>query len=153
MIFAREVGESLTYKFAQAAADMKAHGREIISLGLGEPDFRTPQYVLDATCDAMNAGFTHYSATQGLPEFRELIAKDVNTRFSAKYTAADIVVTPGIKPAVFFALCALLEPGDEVVLFSPYYVPAVAGGRGEEILAVEPVPESQGTDADTLPDQ
>ena len=122
MIFAKEVGESLTYKFAQAAADMRSHGREIISLGLGEPDFKTPQYVLDATAEAMNAGFTHYSATQGLPEFRELIAKDVNTRFSSEYKAADIVVTPGIKPAVFFALCALLEPGDEVVLFSPYYV-------------------------------
>ncbi len=122
MIFAKEVGESLTYQFAQAAADMKARGREIISLGLGEPDFRTPQYVLDATSDAMNNGFTHYSATQGLPEFRELIAKDVNKRFQAEYTPADIVVTPGIKPAVFFALCALLEPGDEVVLFSPYYV-------------------------------
>ena len=122
MIFAKEVGESLTYKFAQAAADMRAHGREIISLGLGEPDFRTPQYVLNATAEAMNAGFTHYSATQGLPEFRELIAKDMNVRFGAEYKAADIVVTPGIKPAVFFALCALLEPGDEVVLFSPYYV-------------------------------
>ena len=55
MIFAKEVGESLTYKFAQAAADMRAHGREIISLGLGEPDFKTPQYVLDATAEAMNA--------------------------------------------------------------------------------------------------
>ena len=122
MIFEKEVGESLTYKFAQAAADMRAHGREIISLGLGEPDFKTPQYVLDATTEAMNAGFTHYSATQGLPEFRELIAADMNSRFHADYKAADIVVTPGIKPAVYFALCALLEPGDEVVLFSPYYV-------------------------------
>ena len=122
MIFAKEVGESLTYQFAQAAAEMKAQGREIISLGLGEPDFKTPQYVLDATAAAMNEGFTHYSTTQGLPEFRELIAKDMNTRFEANYRAADIVVTPGIKPAVFFALSALLEPGDEVVLFSPYYV-------------------------------
>ena len=122
MIFAKEVGESLTYQFAQAAAEMKAQGREIISLGLGEPDFKTPQYVLDATAAAMNEGFTHYSATQGLPEFRELIAKDMNTKFEANYRAADIVVTPGIKPAVFFALSALLEPGDEVVLFSPYYV-------------------------------
>ncbi len=122
MVFAKEVGESLTYKFAQAAADMRAHGREIISLGLGEPDFQTPQYVLDETWKAMNNGFTHYSATQGLPELRELIAKDVNVRFQSEYAAGDIVVTPGIKPAVYFALAALLEPGDEVVLFSPYYV-------------------------------
>ena len=122
MFFAKEVGESLTYKFAQAAADMRAHGREIISLGLGEPDFKTPQYVLDETWQAMNNGFTHYSATQGLPELRDRIAADMNTRFHASYSSGDIVVTPGIKPAVYFALAALLEPGDEVVLFSPYYV-------------------------------
>ena len=99
MIFAKEVGESLTYKFAQAAADMRAHGREIISLGLGEPDFRTPQYVLDATAEAMNAGFTHYSATQGLPEFRELIAKDMNARFSSEYSAADMSYPAMVKLA------------------------------------------------------
>ncbi|MCR5090114.1 MAG: pyridoxal phosphate-dependent aminotransferase [Oscillospiraceae bacterium] len=122
MKFSKEVGESLTYKFAQAAADMRAKGREIISLGLGEPDFKTPQYVLDATVRAMNEGFTHYSSTFGLPELRSLIAADVNKTWSAEYTAGDIVVTPGIKPAVYFALCAVLEPGDEVILISPYYV-------------------------------
>lgn len=122
MHFANEVGESLTYKFAQAAGEMRAQGREIISLGLGEPDFKTPKYVTDAVHEALDNGFTHYSATQGLPELRELIAADVNASYSAEYSAADIVVTPGIKPAVFFALCALLEPEDEVVLISPYYV-------------------------------
>ena len=75
MHFEKEVGESLTYKFAQAAGEMRAQGREIISLGLGEPDFRTPDYVLEATMQAMRDGFTHYSATQGWPELRRLIAE------------------------------------------------------------------------------
>jgi aspartate aminotransferase len=122
MQFAKEVGESLTYKFAQTANEMKAQGREIISLGLGEPDFETPQYIIDATIKAMTDGFTHYSATQGIAELRGLIANSANREYHSTYTASDVIVTPGIKSAVFFALCAILEPGDEVILISPYYV-------------------------------
>ncbi len=122
MHFEKEVGESLTYKFAQTANEMKAHGREIISLGLGEPDFKTPQYIVDATVRAMNDGFTHYSATQGWPELRNLIAVNANKEYGSDYTPAEVIVTPGIKSAVYFALCAILEPGDEIIMISPYYV-------------------------------
>lgn len=122
LVFGKEVGESLTYKFAQAANEMKAQGKEIISLGLGEPDFNTPDYVVKATIAAMNDGFTHYSATQGLPQLREHIAESTNKECGSTYTAANIIITPGVKPAVYFALCSLLEPGDEVVMISPYYV-------------------------------
>lgn len=122
MYFEKEVGESLTYKFAQAANEMKAQGKEIISLGLGEPDFKTPDYVVEATMKAIQDGFTHYSATQGWPELRKLIAEDCNKSYSSAYTMNDVIVTPGIKAAVYFALAAILEPGDEVILISPYYV-------------------------------
>lgn len=122
MHFSKEIGESPTYKFAQAAAEMKAQGREIISLGLGEPDVKTPDYVLEATVDAMRKGFTHYSAPQGWPELRKRIATDVSTAWNADYSPNDVIVTPGIKAAVHFALAALLEPGDEIILVSPYYV-------------------------------
>ena len=122
MHFEKEVGESLTYKFAQAAGEMKAQGKEIISLGLGEPDFKTPNYVLEATMKAMQEGFTHYSATQGWPELRKLIAEDCNKSYGSAYTMNDVVVTPGIKAAVYFSLAAILEPGDEIILISPYYV-------------------------------
>lgn len=122
MIFSKEVGESLTYKFAQTANEMRAHGREIISLGLGEPDFETPQYVKDATINAMNKGFTHYSATQGLPELRKYIANDYNSNHGCGYSLNNVIVTPGIKSAVYFALCSVLEPGDEIIMISPYYV-------------------------------
>ena len=122
MHFEKEVGESLTYKFAQAAGEMRAQGKEIISLGLGEPDFKTPDYVVEATMKAMQDGFTHYSATMGWPELRKLIAEDCNKSYGSKYTANDIVVTPGIKAAVYFSLAAILEPNDEIILISPYYV-------------------------------
>lgn len=122
MHFEKEVGESLTYKFAQAAGEMRAQGKEIISLGLGEPDFKTPDYVVEATMKAMQDGFTHYSATQGWPELRKLIAEDCNKAYGSSYTMNDIIVTPGIKSAVYFSLAAILEPGNEIILISPYYV-------------------------------
>lgn len=122
MHFEKEVGESLTYKFAQAAGEMRVQGREIISLGLGEPDFKTPDYVVEATMKAMQDGFTHYSATQGWPDLRKLIAEDCNKTYGSDYTMNDVIVTPGIKSAVYFALAAILEPQDEIILISPYYV-------------------------------
>ncbi len=122
MHFEKEVGESLTYKFAQAAGEMRAQGKEIISLGLGEPDFKTPGYVVDATMKALQEGFTHYSATQGWPELRKLIAEDCNKSYGSDYTMNDVIVTPGIKAAVYFSLAAILEPNDEIILISPYYV-------------------------------
>lgn len=122
MHFEKEVGESLTYKFAQAASEMRAQGKEIISLGLGEPDFKTPDYVVEATAEAMRNGFTHYSATQGWPELRKLIAEDSNQSYGSDYTMNDVIVTPGIKSAVYFALVAILKPQDEIILISPYYV-------------------------------
>jgi len=122
MHFEKEVGESLTYKFAQTANQMKAQGKEIISLGLGEPDFATPRYVVDATIEAMNQGHTHYSASQGLPELRGLIAQEASERYHSNYQASEVIITPGIKAAAYFALCSVLEPMDEVILLSPYYV-------------------------------
>ena len=122
MHFEKEVGESLTYKFAQAAGEMRAQGKEIISLGLGEPNFKTPDYVVEATMKALQDGFTHYSATQGWPELRKHVAEDCNKIYGSAYTMNDVIVTPGIKSAVYFSLAAILEPGDEIILISPYYV-------------------------------
>ena len=122
MRFEKEIGEALTFKFAQAAAEMREEGREIISLGLGEPDFKTPEYVTEATIRALQDGYTHYSAVQGWPELRRLIADDCNRSYGSDYSMNNVLVTPGIKASVWFALAAILEPGDEIVLISPYYV-------------------------------
>lgn len=122
MHFSQEIGESLTYKFAQAANEMKQQGRRIISLGLGEPDFNTPQYIVDATIEAMQAGHTKYSASQGLIELRTLIAEDMSKSNGISYDASEIIITPGIKCAIYFTLCALLQPFDKIIIFSPHYV-------------------------------
>ena len=122
MHFEKEVGESLTFKFAQVAREMKEQGKEIISLGLGEPDFETPEYVVEATMKAIKDGFTHYSAVQGWPDLRKLIAADCNINYGSDYSMNDVVVTPGIKAAVYFSLASILEPYDEIILLSPYYV-------------------------------
>lgn len=122
MHFSKEIGESLTYKFAQAANEMKAQGREIISLGLGEPDFKTPGYVVEATVNALRGGFTHYSASQGLPELRKKIAEKATDDYGVEYDASEVIVLPGIKASVYDALAAVLEPFDEVINITPYYV-------------------------------
>ena len=122
MIFTKEVGESLTYKFAQAAKDMKAQGREIISLGLGEPDFDTPSYITEATIEALKNGYTKYSNSQGLEELRSLIAGRARTEYGVHFEASEVIVLPGIKSAVYMALASILEPYDQVVNITPYYV-------------------------------
>jgi aspartate aminotransferase len=89
---------------------------------LGEPDFPTPSYILDATIEAMKNGFTHYSAPQGLPELRELIAQKSTQDYGVEYVADEVIVLPGIKAALFMGLASILEPFDKIVVITPYYV-------------------------------
>lgn len=122
MKFSNEIGESLTLKFAESARELIAQGDKILSMGLGEPNFETPKYVIDSTIDALKQGYTHYSSPQGLLELRKLISQDTNTRFMTKYNANDVIVLPGVKAAIFYTLASILEPDDEVIIISPYYV-------------------------------
>jgi aspartate/methionine/tyrosine aminotransferase len=99
----------------------EAKGRSIIHLGIGEPDFDTPAYIRHAADAALAAGYTHYGPAAGLPEFRKLIATTWRKRRGLDCEAANVVVTPGAKPVLFFAMLALLEPGDEVLIPSPAF--------------------------------
>jgi aspartate/methionine/tyrosine aminotransferase len=100
---------------------LEAMGRSIIHLGIGEPDFDTPAYIRRAADAALSAGYTHYGPAAGLPEFRKLIATTWRERRGLSCDAANVVVTPGAKPVLFFAMLALLEPGDEVLIPSPAF--------------------------------
>ena len=122
MYFSKEIGESLTFKFSQAAKEMKSQGKEIISLGLGEPDFKTPQYIIDETINAINNGQTGYSMSQGLPELRGNIANRATMDYGVKYDSMEVIVTPGIKASIYMALSSILMPYDEFIIISPYYV-------------------------------
>lgn len=122
MKLSNEINESLTLKFAQTARQLREQGRKIISLGLGEPDFETPQHIIDATYKAINEGFTRYSDSMGLMELRSAVSNKLKIDNQCEYEQNQIIITPGAKQAVFLSLCALLEPGDEIINFTPYYV-------------------------------
>lgn len=123
MIFRPEIGESLTLKFAEAVGERKKRGEDILSLGLGEPDFQPPQALLDALVKVSKNSSSHkYSASAGLFPLREKIASELETKNNINCTAQNIIVTPGTKQAVSIALMALLEPGDEVIIIQPAYV-------------------------------
>lgn len=123
MRFNKEIGESLTLKFAESVAIRKQRGEDVLSLGLGEPDFETPQALKDGLVEALSKPQSaRYSAALGLMSLRKKIAEDVAIRSHIPCEMQNIVITPGTKQAVMLSLMALLEPGDEVVIVLPAYV-------------------------------
>lgn len=118
----KELFDKPTQKFSQAINERKSKGQEVLSFGLGEPDFKTPQYIIDEMNLAIQNGYTHYCDSQGLFELRELIALQATKDYKLKYNAQEVVILPGIKSAVYSALTAILLPGDKVGLVVPCYV-------------------------------
>jgi len=119
---------------SEAAAELKRAGRDIISLGTGEPDFPTPAAVIDAAHHAALAGQTVYTATSGTLELRSAIADDCARSNGYRPAPGEIIVCTGAKQVLFNAFFATLEPGDEVLVPTPYWtsypdIIAVCGGR------------------------
>ncbi|MFC2152093.1 pyridoxal phosphate-dependent aminotransferase [Bacteroidota bacterium] len=133
MEFNPKISESLTLKFAQAAAERKKRGEKIISLGLGEPDFNTPKEIVDATVKVLKSKQSKYSAPLGVQILRDKIAEKLHLENNIKATSENIIVTPGAKQALQIILMALLEPNDEVVMIMPAYVSYVP-----QVLISEP---------------
>lgn len=122
MIIDDAVGEPKTLQFSLKAQELRRQGRDIISLGLGEPDYDTPEHIKQAAVDALRAGMTRYSATPGLPELRECVAHKLQQDNGVSASPAEVVITPGAKNALFIACAAVLRPGDEVLNLTPCYV-------------------------------
>jgi aspartate aminotransferase len=127
------VKPSATIAVAQKARELKAKGRDVISLGAGEPDFDTPDNIKKAAIGAINRGETKYTAVAGIIELREAIAKKYKRENNLDYTANQVIVGTGGKQILFNALMATLNPGDEVVIPAPYWVSypemvAICGG-------------------------
>ena len=131
-----EIVESPTLQFSQLARAMNERGERIISLGLGEPGFPTPEPIVEAAAQALASGFTRYSNPRGLYELRLAIQEKFHRENGIGVAAEDIVVTPGAKQAIMLALMALLEPGDEVVNVTPCYVSYVPQIKIAEPTAV-----------------
>lgn len=101
------------------ARALEAEGREIIHLEIGEPDFETPPHVVEAGKRALEEGWTHYGPPQGDPGLREAVAAHTRKTHGIEVDAAEVCITPGAKPVLFFAMLALVEPGDEVIYPNP----------------------------------
>ena len=92
---------------------------DVVHLEIGEPDFDTPKHIREAAKEAIDQGYTHYGPSAGLPELREAIAQYAGKLRGVHFTPEQVVVTPGGKPVMAFAIMALVEPGDEVVYPNP----------------------------------
>ncbi len=101
------------------ARALEAQGRSVIHLEIGEPDFPTPEHIVEAGKRALDEGWTHYGPTQGYPELREAVAEDVSRRRGIRVGAEHVTIVPGGKPMIFFPMMALLEAGDEAIYPNP----------------------------------
>ena len=101
------------------AKALEKQGRSVVHLEIGEPDFDSPKNIKEAATRALNAGYTHYGPSAGLPEFRETIAEYVSKTRGIKAEADEVVVTPGGKPILFYSILALVDPGEEVLYPNP----------------------------------
>ncbi len=113
---------SMTLALTAKAGQLKAKGIDVISFGVGEPDFNTPQNIIDAAILAMNEGKTKYTAVSGIVELKEAIVKKLYKDNSLKYEVENIIVSTGGKQCLFNVFAAILNPGDEVLIPKPYWV-------------------------------
>ncbi len=116
------VKPSPTLLLTQKAKELKAQGKDVLSLTAGEPDFPTPSWICEAAVDAMRRGETRYTAVGGTPVLKEAIAEKFKRDNGLSYTPSEILVSNGGKQVIFNAFLATLNPGDEVVIPAPYWV-------------------------------
>jgi aspartate aminotransferase len=125
---------SPTLSINAKAAAMKAEGKPVISLAAGEPDFNTPDSICNAAVEAIHKGLTKYTATSGIKELKEAICEKLGKENSIQATPEQIVVSNGAKQSLFNAMMILVDPGDEVIVFAPYWMTyfeqiKIAGGQ------------------------
>src|SRR5690554_3490178 len=116
------LSESATLKMTKLGRELTAQGINVISLSVGEPDFDTPEHVKEAAKKALDENFTRYSPVSGYPELKKAIADKLKRENGLDYEPNQIVVSTGAKQALANVLLTLLNPGDEVIIPTPYWV-------------------------------
>lgn len=117
-------------------SELQEQGEDIIDLSVGQPDFETPEEILEATHEALDAGHTTYTPSNGIPKLRRAAAEYLNERHGLAYEPENIIATPGGKQALFETVMAIVDPGDEVIVFDPVwssYEPMVKLAGGEAV--------------------
>ena len=115
----QRLGTETAFEVLVRARALEAQGRDVIHLEIGEPDFDTPSNVCEAGATAIREGWTHYGPASGQPDLRQVIADYINRSRGTSYEAANVVVTPGGKPIMFFLILAMLEEGDDAIYPDP----------------------------------
>ncbi len=113
---------SATLTMAAKAKELKASGRKVISLSLGEPDFNTPQHICDAAVKAMQEGKTRYTVASGIPELKQAVCKFYQARHGLEYKPENITVSNGAKHCLHNVFTVLIDEGEEVIIPAPYWV-------------------------------
>lgn len=113
---------SSTFRAAQKAAELRAAGHDVIDLTVGEPDFDTPQFIKDFAIEGLAKGVTKYTPSSGLQRFREAVVRFYFEQFGASLSIDEVAASCGGKQALFNASCSILNPGDELLIPSPYWV-------------------------------
>lgn len=116
------MAESETLAMTQIARELKASGKDVISLSIGEPDFNTPEEIKEAAKQAIDENWSHYSPVPGYPELKKAICKKFKRDNNLEFAANQIVVSTGAKQSIYQVVMALVNPGDEVIIPTPYWV-------------------------------
>ncbi len=119
---ATQIAPSATLKIDAMAKTLKAQGRDVVGFGAGEPDFGTPENIKNAAKKALDMGLTRYTPASGSQELRAAIARRLERMYGLEYAPEDIVVSNGAKHSLFNVFAAILNPGDEVIIPSPYWL-------------------------------
>jgi aspartate aminotransferase len=119
----RFVPDSPTLAITAKAKRMLADGKDVISMSIGEPDFPTPQNIIDAAKIALDNGATKYTPAAGIPELRQAVAEEIRNTYNIKTITSDhVIVSNGAKHSLYNAMMATINPGDEVIIPAPYWV-------------------------------
>ncbi len=117
-----QMSESETLAMTKIARELKAQGKDVISLSIGEPDFNTPEIIKEAAKKAIDDNFTHYPPVPGYPDLREAICKKFKRDNNLEYKPEQIIVSTGAKQSIYQLAMTLINPGDEVIIPTPFWV-------------------------------
>ena len=133
------LSESITIAVTTLAQELKAEGKDILSFSAGEPDFDTPQIIKDAAIEAINSGFTRYTAVDGIPELKLAVANKLKRDNNLTYTPEQIIVNNGAKHSLFNLFSVTIDKGDEVIIPSPFWVtyPELVEYCGGTVVKIE----------------
>ncbi|HAD86455.1 MAG TPA: aspartate aminotransferase, partial [Rhodospirillaceae bacterium] len=113
------LGTESAFEVLARANALAAQGKDIINLGIGQPDFKTPDHIVEAAIKALRDGHHGYTPANGIPELREAVVRDIEKYRKVQVDPADVIIVPGGKVTMFFAVLALGEPGAEIIYPNP----------------------------------